>query len=79
MDQLLNFLLEKITGSSDFEIKKEEGEGIVDYQILLPEDKAGLVIGKGGSTIKVLNRLMKVRATLEQKRVNLNVANKNTA
>jgi predicted RNA-binding protein YlqC (UPF0109 family) len=76
MKKLLKFLLEKITGGKDFEIQETEEGGRVDFAIIAPEDKVGMIIGKNGKTIKTLRNLLKVRATLEQKAVSVSVSPK---
>mgnify|MGYP001612763304 FL=1 len=76
MKKLLKFLVEKITGNKDFEIQESEEEGRVDYMILAPEEIVGMIIGKGGKTIKTIRNLLKVRATLEKKAVSVSVAPK---
>lgn len=76
MKKLLKFLLEKITGNKDFEIQESEEEGRVDYMILAPEEIVGMIIGKGGKTIKTIRNLLKVKATLEKKAVSVSVAPK---
>ena len=76
MKKLLKFLVEKITGNKDFEIQESEEEGRVDYMILAPEEIVGMIIGKGGKTIKTIRNLLKVRATLDKKAVSVSVAPK---
>lgn len=76
MKKLLKFLVEKITGNKDFEIQDSEEEGRVDYMILAPEEIVGMIIGKGGKTIKTIRNLLKVRATLDKKAVSVSVAPK---
>ena len=73
MKELLTFLLEKITGNKDIKIEESEEEGRVDYLISAPEDIVGMIIGKGGKTIKAIRNLLKVRATLEKKAVSVSV------
>jgi len=73
MKELLTFLVEKITGNKDIKIEESEEEGRVDYLISAPEDIVGMIIGKGGKTIKAIRNLLKVRATLEKKAVSVSV------
>ena len=76
MKELLTFLVEKITGNKDIKIEESEEEGRVDYLISAPEDIVGMIIGKGGKTIKAIRNLLKVRATLEKKAVSVSVGPK---
>lgn len=39
-----------------------------------PEENAGMVIGKGGGTIKAIRNILRVKATLEKKGVSVNLA-----
>lgn len=76
MKKLLAFLVEKITGNKDFKIQESEEEGRADYLILAPQEIVGMIIGKGGKTIKAIRNLLKVRATLEKKAVSVSVEEK---
>ena len=76
MKELLTFLVEKITGNKAFEIQETDEEGRVDYLVSAPEEIVGMIIGKGGKTIKTIRNLLKVRATLEKKAVSVSVAPK---
>ena len=73
MEALLTFLVKKVTGIKDFKIAEENEGEPSNYMIHAPQDSLGLIIGKGGKTIKALRNILKVRATLEKKRVNLSV------
>ena len=73
MEELINFTVSNIIGNKDFEIATEEDEDYLRYTIKAPEDVVGLIIGKGGKTIKSIRKLVKIRATLEKKRVDLEV------
>jgi uncharacterized protein len=76
MKELLNFILQKITGKDDFEITESEEEGKITLEVqILPEDM-GLVIGKGGNTIKAIQTLLRVKGRIENKFVDLNVREK---
>lgn len=73
MKDLLEFLLKGILGKEKFEISESEEEGRISYGIKTAPENMGLIIGKGGRMIKSLRNILKVRATLEKKIVNLNV------
>jgi len=74
MKDLLEFMLKGILGEEKFEIKEAEEEGRVMYTIKTDPKNVGLIIGKGGKMIKSLRNILKVRATLEKKAVNLEIA-----
>lgn len=72
MRELLEHLLKGLIGE-DFQVEEMSEGDRLDYKITVPEEKAGLVIGKSGRTIKAIRSLMRVRATLEKKLVFLTV------
>jgi predicted RNA-binding protein YlqC (UPF0109 family) len=76
MKDLLGFLLKNILGGDSFEIDEKETGGKNDYIIRIPKDDMGLVIGKGGKTIRMIRNLVRVRATLEKKAVGIFVEEK---
>jgi len=76
MKDLLSFLVKKITGIKDFTIKKSVDNGYMNFTIITEPGTAGLIIGKQGRTIKTIRNLLKVRATLEKKAVNVSVEEK---
>lgn len=73
MEDLIKFMVSNIIDSDDFEISSEEDVDYIRYSIKVPDDTIGLIIGKGGKTIKSVRKLVKIRATLEKKRVDLEV------
>jgi len=73
MKDLLDFLLKGLLGKEKFEIVETEDTGRILFTIKTAPENVGLVIGKGGRTIKSLRNVLKVRATLEKVAVSLNV------
>lgn len=73
MKELLDFLIKKITGVEDFKIEESTEDTYTSFTIKTKPGTAGLVIGKGGKTIKTIRNLLKIRATLEKKGVNISV------
>jgi predicted RNA-binding protein YlqC (UPF0109 family) len=71
MEKLLEFLVKNITGIEDYEIETDMQGDIYEFVIKVPDDEAGLIIGKKGKTIRIIRNLLKVKATLERKRVNI--------
>ncbi len=76
MKDLLAFLLKNILGQENFVIEEKVDSGKADYNIKVPKDEMGLVIGKSGKTIRMIRNLLKVRATLEKKSVGVFVEEK---
>ncbi len=74
MKDLLEFMLKGILGEEKFEITETEEDGRLIYSIKTDPKNVGLIIGKGGKMIKSLRNILKVRATLEKKAVNLEIA-----
>jgi predicted RNA-binding protein YlqC (UPF0109 family) len=74
MKDLLNFLLKGILGEEKFEVTEAEDGGRTLYTIQTEDTNKGLIIGKAGRTIASLRNILKVRATLEKRAVNLQVA-----
>lgn len=74
MEELLAFLTKGITGEKDIKIVAEENNGFINYNIIAPKEAIGLIVGKGGKTIKAIRNLLKVRAILEKKAVGVMVS-----
>ena len=70
MKKLIKYLAQGITGIEKVEVEKTDE---INYLIKVPKDSVGLVIGKRGNTIKTIRNLVKVKATLDNTRVNINV------
>jgi predicted RNA-binding protein YlqC (UPF0109 family) len=75
MKQLTEFIISNIIGSQDFTIEENVDErGFTTIDVKLKPDHIGLVIGKGGNTIKMIRSLLRVKATLEKKLFSLTVS-----
>jgi len=76
MKELLEFILKEITKSNSVEVTEEIDENFSKLTILAPKDLMGIIIGKEGRIIKAIRNLLKVKATLEKKGVNVSVEEK---
>lgn len=76
MTELLQFIIKKITGSEDFDVEEAQEEGKTLLTVHANKDIIGLIIGKGGKTIKNIRKILSVKATLEDKAVNISVLEK---
>lgn len=76
MKELLQFLVEGLTGDKKITVEENSQNGAIDYLILAPKEVVGMIIGKGGKTIRAIRNLVKVRATLEAKAVSVSVEEK---
>lgn len=79
MKKLVKYLVESITGSSEFEIEEIKNEGGTEYVIHAEDNLIGLIIGKGGATIKSIRNIVKIKATLQKTHVNVSVEEKGTS
>lgn len=70
MKELLDFILRNILGKdSKFEIVEEDDNSIVKLTVKTADDEGGMVIGKGGKVIKAIRNLLRIKATLEKKKI----------
>ena len=74
MKKLLEFLLKKITGSSDFTIEETKEDSRTDFNVLANPDIIGIIIGKNGRTIKAIQNILRVKARLEKTSVFIEVS-----
>lgn len=73
METLLTFLLKNITGK-DIPVTQTEEDGRMVFEISPDSETTGLVIGKGGKTIKAIQEIMRVRARKENTFIYIRVA-----
>lgn len=76
MIELLTFLVKKITNSDDFKVSENEEGGRTIFTVAADPSIIGLIIGKGGKTIKNIRKILSVRGVLEKKAVNISVIEK---
>ena len=74
MKELLIYIIQQLVSNSDA-VKVEEKRDGSEVNLLLVVDPLdmGIVIGKGGQTIKAIRRILSIRAMTEDVRVNLQV------
>ena len=70
MQELLEFLVEQITGKK-MPIEKTDTDGLEVYTIKPPKDLMGILIGKGGRTIRAIRALARTRAIVDQKSISV--------
>jgi len=73
MKKLVKFLVKNITGSSDFEVESSVEDGREELVIKADQEIIGMIIGKGGKTIKNIRRLAAMRAALQDKLINISI------
>ena len=76
MNDLLEFLISGIIGKKNFAIEEKQETDRSDFEVKVDPSFFGLIIGKGGKTIRAIRNLLKVRATIEKKGVNISVVEK---
>ena len=76
MKELLDFIIKNILGKdSKYEILESDlpaqtGNGsVVTLTVKTADDEGGMVIGKGGKVIKAIRNILRIKATLEKKKI----------
>lgn len=76
MKKLLSFLLKNITGTDQFEIEETIDGDHETYDVKVDKEFVGMVIGKDGSVIRNIRKVMSVKAALENKLVSISISEK---
>ncbi len=77
MQELVAYIVESLTGNSDFDIAISEEERLITIT-LSPED-IGRVIGRGGKTAKAIRLIVKAAAAKRNKRYDVEIRETNEA
>ena len=76
MKDLIDYILAGILKDQTYEVEEsKEGDREI-FVVKVPKDVFGLVIGKGGNTIRSIRSLLRVRATLDKTLFDLQVVEK---
>lgn len=71
---LLSYILKEITGTTDFQIEESEDDtGRVVLNVKANPELMGIIIGKGGNTIKAITTVLRVKGRIQDKFVNINI------
>lgn len=74
MKDLINFVLENmLPEGTDFSVNQIEDDYGITFQLAIPEELRGRVIGRSGSNIKALRNVVSIIARRENQRVNLKI------
>lgn len=73
MRDLLEYLVREISGRKDLEVAEQAEGEVINLTVHSDPSVIGLIIGKQGKTIRTIRNLVKVRATLEKKAVNVSI------
>lgn len=72
MKDLLEFIIKNILGEdAKFEVSEVDDGSVVTLTVKTAEEDGGLVIGKSGKTIKAIRNILRIKATLDKKKVYL--------
>lgn len=72
MKDLLNFIVTSLVTKPEAVVINEQDEsGNVNLNLTVDPTDMGIIIGKGGQTIRAIRKLLTVRAIAENVRVNL--------
>jgi predicted RNA-binding protein YlqC (UPF0109 family) len=75
MQELLSYIIANVVGDSDkVEISKEETpEGEITFNVMVPEEERGVIIGKAGKNIKAIRNILAIIAKRENKHVYIKI------
>jgi predicted RNA-binding protein YlqC (UPF0109 family) len=74
MQELLTYIVKNILGEGvDFQINQHDSEAGLEFQIQLPDELCGKLIGKGGQTIKAIRDVVNIIARRENRRIFIKV------
>lgn len=76
MKDLLEFIIKGLLGKEKFEIQETVDNNFTTFTIQTEPSLIGIIIGRGGQTIRTIRNILKVRAILEKKGVNVVVTQK---
>ncbi len=76
MNELLEFIVKEITGSKEMDIEESSQDNRTRLTILAKPENIGIIIGKGGNTIRAIRNILRVKATLEKRAVFVEVSEK---
>lgn len=70
MKDLLDFIIKNILNKdSKYEILEEDNGSVVTLTVKTSDEDGGMVIGKQGKIIKAIRNLLRIKATLEKKKI----------
>ena len=75
MKELLEYIVTNLVSKPEaIKIDEQKSNGDVSLNLTVDPSDMGLIIGKGGQTIRAIRKLLTVRAITENVRVNLQLA-----
>jgi len=74
MEELIKYIIEHIvTDPKTVSIETEEVEGETVYNIIVPENERGMIIGKEGKNIKSIRTIVGILAKKQNKRIYIKI------
>ncbi len=73
MKELIEFIVGNILEKDSYTITEEDDGDRIVIKISTNSESAGIIIGKGGNTIKSIQSIARVKGKLENKKVFLDV------
>ena len=77
MEELIGYIVESLTGNSDFDIAISEKDRLIT--VTLSSEDIGRVIGRGGKTAKAIRLIVKAAAAKRNKRYDVEIRERNEA
>ncbi len=70
MKSLLEFIISNILAkNSKFTVEETDDGSIVTLTVKTAEEDGGMIIGKQGRVIKAIRNILRIKATLEKKKI----------
>lgn len=76
MKDSLSYILTKTIPDTTIAIEESEQDGLITLTATVPQEFMGKIIGKGGKNINAIKNLIKIQAIKENKKVEVNVIEK---
>lgn len=73
MKELAEFIVGNIIDKKEFTVSEVENDGRLIVEIKVSSELIGIVIGKGGNTIKAIQTLLRVKGRLQDKLVSVTI------
>ncbi len=70
MKDLLTFIIQNILGKdAKFEVEEVNEDSVVKLIVKTSDEDGGMIIGKQGKIIKAIRNILRIKATLEKKKL----------